>query len=177
MTALVWPPCTTEVTDGLCAFPCFAVPHSVIRHQRVEHSSTVPRARATCATRVYASTQQLQLGSPRRRSLKWSLPEPGLSHLFKPKPKKRKATKRKTKTEGGVERGHVPAPALWSWRLFMLLCCLPSFDLSLSYSARKTLHIIMRRQWVRLGFDPRMFYCTRISITTTVVSALKNCYI
>jgi hypothetical protein len=33
MTALVWPPCTTEVTDGLCVFPYFAVPHSIIRYQ------------------------------------------------------------------------------------------------------------------------------------------------
>ena len=36
MTALVRPPCTTSVTDGLCVFPCFAVlvspvggPHSL----------------------------------------------------------------------------------------------------------------------------------------------------
>ena len=26
MTALVRPPCTTSVTDGLCVFPYFAVP-------------------------------------------------------------------------------------------------------------------------------------------------------
>jgi hypothetical protein len=38
MAALVWPPCTTEVTGGLCVFPCFAVPHSIIRYQRVKCS-------------------------------------------------------------------------------------------------------------------------------------------
>ena len=30
--ALVRPPCTTELTDGLCVFPCFTVPHSIIRY-------------------------------------------------------------------------------------------------------------------------------------------------
>jgi hypothetical protein len=40
MTALVRPPCTTDVTDGLCVFPYFAVPRSIIRYQRVKCSST-----------------------------------------------------------------------------------------------------------------------------------------
>ena len=30
----------TEVTDGLCVFPCFAVPSSIIRYQHVKCSST-----------------------------------------------------------------------------------------------------------------------------------------
>jgi hypothetical protein len=42
MTALVRPPCTTDVTDGLCVFPYFAVPRSIIRYQRVKCSSTIP---------------------------------------------------------------------------------------------------------------------------------------
>ena len=46
MTALVRPPCATYVTDGLCVFPYFAVPRSIIRYQRVKYSSTIPRARA-----------------------------------------------------------------------------------------------------------------------------------
>jgi hypothetical protein len=41
MTGLTWPSCTTEVTDGLCVFPCFAVPRSIIRYQRARCSSTI----------------------------------------------------------------------------------------------------------------------------------------
>ena len=52
MTALVRPPCTTSVTDGLCVFPYFAVPHSIIRYQRVKCSSPIPRARATCTAHI-----------------------------------------------------------------------------------------------------------------------------
>jgi len=55
MTALVRPPCTTSVTDGLCVFPYFAAPHSIIRYQRVKCSSTVPRARATCTAHIYST--------------------------------------------------------------------------------------------------------------------------
>ena len=51
--ALVRPPYTTELTDGLCVFPCFAVPHSIIRCQRVKCSSAIPRARATCTAHTY----------------------------------------------------------------------------------------------------------------------------
>jgi hypothetical protein len=54
MTALVRPPCTTEVADGLCVFPYFAVPHSIIRYQRAKCSSTIPRARATCTAHIYS---------------------------------------------------------------------------------------------------------------------------
>jgi hypothetical protein len=32
---------TTEVTDGLCVSPCFAVPRSIIRYQRVKCSTVV----------------------------------------------------------------------------------------------------------------------------------------
>jgi hypothetical protein len=34
MAALVSPPCTTSLIDGLCVFPYFAVPHSINRYQR-----------------------------------------------------------------------------------------------------------------------------------------------
>jgi hypothetical protein len=40
MAALVSPPCTTSITDGLCVFPCFSVPRSIAI------VSTIPRARA-----------------------------------------------------------------------------------------------------------------------------------
>jgi hypothetical protein len=33
--------CTTELTDGLSVFPCLAVPHSIIRYQRVKRSVLV----------------------------------------------------------------------------------------------------------------------------------------
>ena len=47
MTALVWPFCTTEVTDGLCVFPYLCV------YQRVKCSSTMPKARANCTAHIY----------------------------------------------------------------------------------------------------------------------------
>jgi hypothetical protein len=64
MTALVWPPCTIEVTDGLCVFPCFAVPRSIIRYQmcKVFYCSHIPRARATCTAQIY-STQRFCSGT------------------------------------------------------------------------------------------------------------------
>ena len=58
MTALVRPPRTTYVTDGLCVFPYFTVPHSIIRYQRVKCSSTIPRARATCTAHIYSTEAQ-----------------------------------------------------------------------------------------------------------------------
>jgi hypothetical protein len=36
MTALVRLPYTTELTGGLCVFPCFAVPRSIIRYLRIK---------------------------------------------------------------------------------------------------------------------------------------------
>ena len=61
MTALVRPPCTTSVTDGLCVFPYFAAPHSIIRYQRVKCSSTIPRARATCTAHIYSTYRFIDL--------------------------------------------------------------------------------------------------------------------
>ena len=58
MTALVRPPRTTYVTDGLCVFPYFTVPHSIIRYQRVKCSSIIPRARATCTAHIYSTEAQ-----------------------------------------------------------------------------------------------------------------------
>ena len=64
MTALVRPPCTTELNDGLCVSPCFAVPRSIIRYQRAKCSSAIPRARATCTAHVYSTGQSSR---PRHR--------------------------------------------------------------------------------------------------------------
>ena len=58
MTALVRPPCTTYVTDGLCVFSYFSVPHSIIRYQRVKCSSTIPRAHTSycaCTANIYSA--------------------------------------------------------------------------------------------------------------------------
>jgi hypothetical protein len=55
MKALVRPPCTTSLTDGLCMFPCFAAPRSIVRYQRLKCSGTIPRERATCTVHLYST--------------------------------------------------------------------------------------------------------------------------
>jgi hypothetical protein len=43
-------------------FPYFAAPHSIIRYQRINCSSTIPRARATCTEHIH-STLRTRVGS------------------------------------------------------------------------------------------------------------------
>ena len=58
MTALVRPPCTTGEINGLCVFPCFAAPHSIIRYQRVLLQMT-----ASGTARLQYGTASMRIGS------------------------------------------------------------------------------------------------------------------
>jgi hypothetical protein len=57
-------------------FPCFAVPRSIIRSQRVKCSSATLRARATCTARTYSACRIIDLPCLCCQHLAWQHQSP-----------------------------------------------------------------------------------------------------